>query len=181
MANGTFNLAEFYRQMGIKNPVPDVREYVQPVMIVGDFSSLCPQHRVPTALFGGLQAAVAGEFSFFQVTARARGGCVLDNLMNVIVTTPVDIRFAIRGRIAGATAIPDRGPLSFQPSSAIYEKGTQVADPQPGDMPTTAFVDFGQIYIPPGETMCFSSRINNLGMQLSMKVFDIPAHEAEPS
>jgi hypothetical protein len=174
----TYNLAEFYRQMGIKNPSPDLREFVQPVVLVGDFSSLCPQHRVPTYIGGGTVTLSGGNHTILQVTARAKGGCVLNDF-NFGNST---LKYGIGPHTAGLAVVPDRGPLSLQASTALVESGTTAVDPVPGEWPlTNALQILGPFYIPPGRTFVISAGTATSIGQFALTVFDLPALEVEPA
>lgn len=185
MGNGTFNLEALYRRLGIKNPQPDVREFVQPVITVGDFRDLTPRLVAPTYFGGGSIAAELLEFSIIQITSRAKGGTLLLNwstgvfpLLAGIRTTPV----------AGLTAVADRGPLSFEASAVLVEEGTAVADPLPGDHPEinvalrSNWPGTFDFFIPPGRFLVIASGVVNTAIPAWAVVLrDVPAAELPPA
>lgn len=177
--NGTFNLEKFFRQMGVKNPHPDMREFVQPVVVVGQFEGLTPRHQPPTYYGGGSIAGVAAEFSIIQITAVAPGGALLRQ-WNQASTH----RFGMITRVAGLTVVPDRGPLSMEAAEAIVESGTDVADPMGADWPLVKVADangFYPIYIPPGRTFGIAASFVDNGISAwSIIVEDVPAFENQP-
>jgi hypothetical protein len=182
MSNGTFNLTELYRQLGIKNPEPGVRETVQPVLIVGDLSGLTPLHVPPTGLYGGAIISVGGEYSKIQVTSRAPGGSEIRAYLNGTF-----LKMAIAGPSAGLVAHPDWGPLSNSACTALVEAGTDAAQTIVGQAPYFKNVQMqvwpggGGLFIPTGKTLLLETHTVAINVpQWSMIVRDIPAAEIPP-
>jgi len=122
---GDFNLSAFFRAMGIKNPAPSVRESVQPVVNVGNFAGLTPRYQMPTTVWGGDVTAVAGRMSFFQVTPRTPGGC----LILFAGSDAVDVLFGIAPRLVGGGPVVPTGTYSVNASVALVESGTDLVVP----------------------------------------------------
>jgi hypothetical protein len=177
--NGTFNLEEFYRQMGIKNPQPDMREFVQPVVVVGDFSSLCPQHRVPTFFGGGNYAGVVGEFGVVQITARAKGGCFISEFLSGGLTV---LTVGITDYVTGLAAMPNRGPLSTDDPKSIVEIGTVAVNPHVGlEYPNIAVGINVALWVPAGKSMVYVTNAVNKALGLVLTVYDVPAQQVDPA
>jgi hypothetical protein len=180
MSNGTFNLTEFYRQLGIKNPEPGVRETVQPVLIVGDLSGLTPRHVPPTFIGGGALTDVAGEYTIYQFTSRSPGGSVILSLM-----CSSFCRVGIAAPTAGLAVLPDRGPLSNEASTVLAEFGHDAADPMAGDHPLLRCANFHSFakgwFVPPGRTLVFSPPVVEYAVDnFAIVIEDIPAAEIPP-
>lgn len=159
MAKNTFNLSEFHRQMGMKNPVPNVGDTVFPVVVVGDFSNLTPKHQPPTGFFGGSLPAVAAQFTVIQIRSRALGGTNFQ-----MWSTAQNIKFGLfPTAIAGLTVFPDRGPLSNEASVVVVEGGSVAVDPTAGDdfpvvrAPQQPFA----FYIPTGANLVLVALVAN--------------------
>lgn len=182
---GTFNLSEFFRQFGIKNPEPSVRESIQPVVNVGNFAGLTPQHRAPTGAFGGDQAGVVGEFTVWQVRSLGAGGSLLHQVSPGTATH----HFIVGNPIAGLAIVPAAGFLSDQPCLSRVERGTVPVIPAAaGDSPSTPSANFvlwpgfrEPFYVPPGQAFILFSAAAGLAINgTTFIVSDVPASEARP-
>jgi len=181
--NGTFNLTALWRALGIKNPDPSMRESVQPVIIVADFSQLTPQHRPPTASYGATVNGVAGEQSFLQVTSRAPGGTLVQGPNH---DTTGKTLHAIQAPIAGALALVPGALWSVAPMQSLVETGTDVGPIGNGNILPVIndndAIQFGQAptawWLPPGRTWIVW--VNTLAFGLSNITFtlvDLPASQ----
>lgn len=181
MGNGTFNLRFFYRAMGIKNPEPGVREFVQPVVNVGNFAGLTPAYEPPTFLGGGMVSAAVGEWSIIQIRSVAPGGTYLkkfnanngDFIMGIVATAT-----------AGLTAVDDLGPLSFEPSVVVVLEGNDAVSPITGSFPNVR-VQGGMnmcypLFIPPGRIFSIQGAAQNQEVNYSLCLMDVPAAELPP-
>lgn len=179
--NGTFNLTALWRALGIKNPQTTLSERVQPVINVGDFSLLTPQHRPPTALFGGNVAAVAGEFSTIQVISRGPGGCVVP----FFTAGNQDMKWHEGVVEGGLTPLVPQGQFSNEPIASIAETGTLLVRPgvalvSPGiateSPPWPTALSF--LWIRPGRALVFWRDAAASGIVgFSLIVIDVPAAE----
>jgi hypothetical protein len=187
VGNGTFNLTAIYRALGIKNPEPEIRETVQPVLLVGDMRFLTPQHRPPSGAFGGNISAVVGEFAAIQVTARAAGGCLVPMLQEAS-TLRYSTLFDRESQLTLATA---GAQFSRDPLVSQVFTGNITAKPL-GDgvapaVNSTVFqawpntTDF-KLFIPAGGRILFWHPTSNQAINAwSINVVDIPASEHPPS
>lgn len=179
--NGTFNLTNFFRAMGIKNPHPEMRESVQPVVNVGDFSELTPLHRPARASFGGDVTGVVAEFSTVCLTSRSPGGTIINGFGKTALFYGIDVlpaNFIL-------TFLPS-GVYSLQPFVSVVE-GRSAAGlplPNPGtetpQNPTTgqAFTQGIDLWIPQGQTFIMSGVGTNIAItDWWLVATDIPASE----
>ncbi len=169
MGNGTFNLTRFFAEMGIKNPSPDMREIVQPVVLVGDFSLLTPQHRPPMQAFGGDVVGVVGEFSIVQVISRAPGGCILAIIQTGTGSRPFQTRDV---PITGLTNVVPTARFSNDPVVSVVEAGTDPVEPgnaaiSPFTIPST-FATFPgypiPFWLPQGTAFIFWAQASGVGI-----------------
>jgi len=179
VGNGTFNLSEFYRQMGIKNPEPSIREFVQPVVNVGDFGAMTPKHEPPTYFGGGSVSLVAAQYPIIQITSLAPGGSRF-----IYWQYSSELKMGIAPRVPALVVVPDRGPLSNDASQVIVESGNAVANPLAGEHPyvranhnATTF----PFYIPPGQTFVIADDVVGGAInRWAMTVCDIVASQPPP-
>jgi len=176
---GDFNLAAFFRAMGIKNPQPSVRESVQPVVVVGQFAGLTPRYENPTGSYGGNVVAVALEFSYFTLTAAAPGGC----LLRAARCDAIDLLFGTGARVPGLVVLAPSGQYSVNPmrsvvefgTDAIQSIGTATANPK---MQTNVGLEGVPLYVPPNVTAIFQTVAANQSItDFAMIVEDLPSAE----
>jgi len=180
---GDFNLRSFFRAMGIKNPQPSMREFVQPVIVVGDMSEITPQYRPPTGYFGGDIAGFAAEFSFFQVISRAEGGTLTSfststNFMFGTVVPDLPTFFVDPWPIAAQLSV--EAPVSLVRAGHTATQPI-VANRAPTITATNRTIPANNgrlLWIPPGQGILFFG----LGVNASINdfaclVIDLPASE----
>ncbi len=178
MGRGTFNLVEFFRQLGIKTPEPDVREFLQPVVIASDLSKLSPQHVPPTYLGGVAIGQVVGEYGIVQITSTAPGGTILRGLYS----TP-EFKWGIAARTAGLAAVGDVGPMSMKAAQVVVESGTDAVNPHAANTCLAKFANWWtglELWIPPGKTLVFATPDANAVLNLSLLLQDVPSFEVSP-
>jgi len=182
--NGTFNLTAIWRALGIKNPETSLRESVQPVILVGDFSQLTPLHRPPTAHYGGNIAAVAGERPIVQVTSRATGGTLIGTFRNDSVQTFFYSQGAVQTGLTAVAPNPILAGRENMVMDSLVEKGTVPANP--GDQTNSPYTDENSPYLMsrypmlmfPGQTVFFWVNTNNLAINAWMlELVDLPASQ----
>jgi len=180
---GDFNLRSFFRAMGIKNPETSMREFVQPVIVVGDMSEITPQYRPPQGYFGGDVAATVGEFSYFQMVSRAEGGSL------VMAGSDSSLRFGTFATALAGTIFEADHILSVQgsvdPPVSLVSTGSVVPVPlvtnrTPGTDASFNIAKGGgeMIWIRPGTTFAVWSFTANASInRWWLKVIDLPASE----
>jgi len=185
---GDFNLRSFFRAMGIKNPQPSMREFVQPVIIVGDMSDIVPQYRAPSGIFGGDAQAVAAEFTFIQVTSRAEGGTLIHGFASDATNISM---LTVAPALIMATVFEADYPLGMQlsvePPVSLVQSGTIVVNPGtanrlPNPSSSNQFPLAGMTSRPwwlrPGDTMVFIVGAANTGVNdWNLWITDLPASE----
>lgn len=126
---GDFNLRSFFRALGIKNPQPSVREFIQPVILAGDMCDIVPQYRAPSGVFGGDTPATASQNSVIQVTSRSEGGTLIhqwasdSNLINMRTGTAL-----VLDTITDSPH-PLGCQLSVEPPVSLVETGAVLVNP----------------------------------------------------
>lgn len=183
MGLGDFNLTAFYRAMGIKNPEPSMREFVQPVIVVGDLSEVTPQYRPPTGMWGGDVAAFAAEFSFIEVISRADGGSLVQ------LKSADQCVFRTGLEIVGPTFFDDPHALGCQlsvgpPVSLVRTGHTATApalqnrSPNTTDQNETTPGNAKLMWIRPGTNIVFWRVVTNDAINdWALTVIDLPASE----
>jgi len=181
--NGTFNLTAIWRALGIKNPEPRMRESIQPVINVGDFSQLVPQHRPPTAMFGGDIPNAVGERPIVQITSRGPGGALIGNFRHDNPNTFFYSEGSPQAGLAPVLPNPRLSPVE-RPMSSLVEKGTIIANPSnpqlaPGVERDSPFDCWRYpFWMRPGQTIFFWSTVtNNNVTSWSIQLVDIPASQ----
>lgn len=184
MGNGTFNLTALYRALGIKNPEPSVREFVQPVINVGDFAVLTPLHRPPMQAFGGDIVGVPATFVIIQLLSLGPGGSqIVDVGASLLLPYRTDIPLVagLTESIAGATFSnePVQSRVFF--GNDAVEPGSQLVSPH---WPNTTFGEWpgsGDFiaWLPHGTVLTtWNPLLGNAINDWSITVMDIPASEA---
>lgn len=181
--NGTFNLTALWRALGIKNPEPSVRESIQPVIVVGQFSQLTPQYRPPTAVFGGNVPAVGGEKPIIQVISRGLGGSLLGAFSHESTNA---IYYAERAApLAGFTNRPPAWLQSRDPVLSVVEVGNDPANPGSNsaspsvtDFPGAYNYPLQPFWLAPGGVVVFWSSVAGSALSnWSMQLTDLPASD----
>lgn len=180
---GDFNLRSFFRAMGIKNPQPSMREFVQPVISVGDMSQITPLYRPPTALFGGDVAAAIARFSYIEVVSRAEGGTLLG--FNTGTSIKIGTGLFPLTPVFVVDPWPVGAQLSVGPTTSLVRTATTAVMPIPSNRaPGTIDSDSipngdGQLmWIAPGNNMLFIRDVVNTSINdFTLKVVDLPASE----
>ncbi len=180
---GDFNLRSFFRALGIKNPQPSMREFVQPVIIAGDMSDIVPQYRPPTGIFGGDLAAAPAEFSWIQLISRAEGG----SLVSLVAAS--NYKMATDATLVIDTPFTDPHPLhvqlSVEPPVSLCRTGADILIPQtsnrsPGSSDQNDRTEGRpkMMWIRPGGNIVFFRNQVNTSINLwSLTVVDLPASE----
>jgi len=182
---GDFNLRSFFRAMGIKNPQPSMREFVQPVILAGDMSEIVPQYRPPSAVFGGDIAAVVGEHSFFQLTSRAAGGTLVHGFGGDIIlhfqtinpalanTLNADFPLAVQSSVEPPVSLVGTGSITPFPTSGSLMPSTSVTDIFPNTGGRNK-----PLWIRPGDSLFVGHfGVNAAVNQWYLWITDIPASE----
>jgi len=182
---GDFNLRAFFRALGIKNPQPSMREFVQPVIIAGDMSEITPQYRPPEGVFGGDIAGVSLEFSWVQVISRAEGGTLAMGgadtavrygtfdtpLSNNIITSPYPI--AVQSSAEPPVSLVQTGSEAAVPIATNRSPSADaIFDIQSGGMGARFF------WIRPGTAFAMWGIGANASVnRFWLRIVDIPASE----
>jgi len=179
--NGTFNLTALWRALGIKNPSPTIRETIQPVIQVADFSRLSPEHRPATGSYGGvITVGAAMTFTRIEITSRSPGGTLIPYInsgraSNVFQAAP-DPALA-----ASATVTPTAVWSRDTPAS-LMRTGTSllVAPTDRMSMPL-GVSQIPEFWLPPGVTAI----IQNVTAAQNFSLFgifliDLPSADAPP-
>jgi len=175
-----FNFYEWARQMGLKHPDSSgiqIAESIQPVMNVGDFTSLVPVHAPPTASFGGESPAVVAEFSQIQVVSLARGGTVIP-VLDIFLIGSARWRISAT-RLAGFTAMNPQVWSNTAPRTIVEVGSDPVAVLNETDFPFAGARDFPRgFWLPPGQTLLLelTGQIN-VRIDFNVTVEDVPASE----
>jgi len=184
---GDFNLRSFFRAMGIKNPQPSMREFVQPVIIAGDMSDIVPQYRPPSGVFGGDVAATAAQFSFIQLTSRAEGG----TLFNAFGSDNNNLSILTGAPIVADTVFEADYPLGMQlsvePPVSLVRTGSVIVTPAtanrlPNPSQAAPFPEVGAanrpMWLRPGDTLILIVGIVNSSINdWYLWITDLPASE----
>jgi len=184
---GDFNLRSFFRAMGIKNPETSMREFVQPVILVGDMSDITPQYRPPSGVFGGDLAATAGEFSVIQLICRAEGG----TLVHVWEGDSNIVMYATGQRVALDTVFEADYPLgclgSVEPPVSLVETGSIIVNPLVANrLPNASSLQKTPLegamnrpfWLPPGGTLTWvTGQVNSSVTDWTLWITDLPASE----
>jgi len=176
-----FNLAEFYRQMGIQNPDPALRETVQPVVLVGDFSSLTPQHVPPSAGFGATQLSVAAQFGFVQVQSNDPGGVWITGVLSEAGTLANEVGTFPTPTVPNTVLVPSI-LASLQPIRSVVSFGTNGVKRL---TPTRAYrfsrnQDTTPFWIPPGVVLLMETILTNSSFDFRFKLTAVPSTEGGP-
>lgn len=182
MGNGSFNLTALWRALGIKNPETSISERVQPIINVGDFTGLVPQHFPPTNVFGGDVTLVIGEFGTVQVISRDPGGCILKLVQSGTAALAFQTQAVPE---AGLTPVIPTTQFSNEPVQSIVESGTVAVQPgDPNISPTTIPSNFQfypganpQFWIPPGRVFVMFTVGAAAIINWSLFVVGLPAAE----
>ena len=185
MPGGTtdYNLTRVERALGIQNPDWEIPERIQLTMSVGSMELLTPAHQAPTGVFGALQPAVVGQFSFFQIYSRAPGG----TRVNFTAISASVIRFGlIAAALPPTVTLPDAGPFSLQPSLASVDRGANVANAlgtdrpiingAAGPFPVTSPPN-QSLWMPPGTILIVQNDTANFGINFAVCCVDVPVVE----
>jgi len=180
---GDFNLRSFFRALGIKNPQPSMREFVQPVIIAGDMSEITPQYRPPTGVFGGDVAGAAGEFSWIQLVSRAEGGSL------VSLATASNFKYATDTNPLEDTPFTNPHPLhvqlSVEPPVSLVLTAASILIPQTSNRSPSSIDQNDRtegypkmMWIRPGGNIVFFRTNTNTSINSwSLTVVDLPASE----
>lgn len=179
---GDFNLRSFFRAMGIKNPDTSMREFVQPVILVGDMSEITPQYRPPRGIFGGDVAATVGEFSTIQMTSRAEGGtllgCGADTVLRYATITPRLIDTDKTADVVPACQFSVEAPVSLVGTGGvILLPGVTLQSPST-DTDFNLQEQRRYFWVRPGDTFAMWAIVANTSInRWWMDVIDLPASE----
>lgn len=171
---------------------PEIRYDIQPVMVVGDQSSLVPFLCGPRATVGCLvPAGGAGVFGGLQVRAGSRG--VFLSSMFTTVATPSNLTWRLLAApSAGFAPLGAALPLGSQnPASAglvdtkVF-RGSYAVNPFSATDPQVPMLSANIVWPPapwfwlePGRVMEFSNDPANIGFQVAM-FLEEPAMEPQP-
>lgn len=182
MAEHTFNLQAFITEMGLKRVSEfPIREVVQPVVTVGDFSSLTPAHVPPTAAFGRLIPAVIGQTCTVEVHSLGPGGTFI-----LLFAGSAGTFYAFgTGTVAtaglAATPIPQVLSDPLVPVVSTVRDGTVVVPPVTNaDRPVITggqLLQGAPLFIPRGLFFQASVVIANSLLNYAIIVSDVPASE----
>ncbi len=177
MGLGSFNVIAWAQEMGLVSlREAEIIERIQPVMSLGDFSDLVPQHEPPSGFAGGTAGAVVGQRSMIELQSLGPGGAVVKATFGLSVQT-LEMQIgapllAGAGTIAGQTS--DDAPLS------ILRVGASAVAGDVSALTVQILFDV-PIFVPRGQALRVFPAADNVSFSGTFWYRDVPAAEAPRS
>lgn len=179
-----FNFGEWVRRLGYKrSDEPEVIYDVQPVMLVSDVSSLTPEIRGPSALFGGIVIATPGEFGIYEFFSGAPGGAIVGSFafhtsgisgLTIAIDRPAPVYVASTPVIPQVMQAPivSTGRIG-RTLASIFDLGLPQLPGGLADGP--GFWPGDPLWIPPGIRLLIQAGTVNINLSIAHTVQELPA------
>ena len=179
MPQGSFNISQWIRQLGLKNVTEmPVLERLTPVVQAGNLEGWTPRHEPPTRMATIDLNAVAGQVAAFELQSTALGGSLV-----VLLRDFISVLWNVR---AASTLFPAGGALSpltelsNEAGVAVVRQVNRVAtlaSPPDAVYAFDAWRAHPAIYVPRGQFFAVESLFVNVILLASMIWVDFPASE----